>query len=155
MKLLLIILIIFVYYFIDSLLSLIKINKFENEYKDYVVALGTEEKYLGKFIEHKNEIVELFEKANIKHPSVTFTQPKGYGFVANGVVDVFENMQADNMDIASSVMKSFSVARGEFKHRIAQCFNLLYWIEVIILLPKKIVKFLGLIQITLGLKYCN
>ncbi len=94
-------------------------------------------------IQHQDEIVELFKKADIEDAFVPYVEPVGYGYVTNTKTSVFLNLPSDREDITLIVLTMFQRVIGVFSKRAKETFSLLFWIDFILNLPKKTLKYIG------------
>lgn len=83
-------------------------------------------------VETKQEIIQLFKRAGVK----PFIAQKLIGCVVHNV-NTFDNLFVIDPYISGLVYQSFTIALGEYKHRMSQAFDPFYWIETIIHLPSK------------------
>lgn len=95
-------------------------------------------------ITYTRNIEEHFKLANISNASIPFSIPIGYGQVATSEATMFENIFANDKRVIPYINNAFLEARGFFKKRMLESFNPMYWLKLIIYLPKNIIKYLGL-----------
>ncbi len=93
---------------------------------------------------YKQQIIDNFKRANIKDTSQPITVPTGYFQVVNTTYSTFDNIFLNDKRTASLTRDFFLEAKGVYRKRIFESFNPLYWINLIIFLPKNIIAFLGL-----------
>jgi hypothetical protein len=94
-------------------------------------------------VQHEDEVVKLFELAGISDSVVPHVQELGRGRAAAGNVSVFKNLTVPRQDIAGIVTKCFHRALGIYWKRMWNAFNPLYWIELLLNLPKESLAYLG------------
>lgn len=123
---------------------LYRIKILEGEYAHFVQSLIDRNTQLRTTtIEYKTEIIEIFKRSGITHPSIQRTEPAGYGYISKKDVDVWDNMFVNDQEVIQVIYSSFIDARGVFKLRLRQTFNPLYWVELLIFLPGKMFNYLG------------
>lgn len=94
--------------------------------------------------ENRQRIVHVFKKANIIDNSFPNVQLVGYGYVRTGSISMFDNISSLRKDVVECVFTGFKEAKAVFKNRIIEAFNPIYWVELIIYLPKNILTYLGI-----------
>ena len=143
MKLLIAFLLILAYKLISNFFFYRRIVHLKKIYFDYIESKNND------LLEYKSEIIDLFQKANVKDKIVVYTEPVGYGYISNSNVSVFNNIQLKDDRFVARIINSFDESISVFKYRCKQCFNPIYWIQTLIYLPKHIFEFLGLDTSTL------
>jgi hypothetical protein len=111
-----------------------------------------------KYIEWMNEkkhnvfnleprIKKLLLDAKIEDHSIPYTRPiaqmGGHLFYAKGNYSVISNIAADNKEINTIVVQKLLQAYGVYRYRAIESINPLFWVETIILLPRKILDYLN------------
>lgn len=96
------------------------------------------------FVEHRQEVLELFKKAHVKNAYIPISEPTGYGQIVNMNVDVFSMFPSDLLVISGPAIKMFSEAQGVFRKNMFDSINPIFWIEFLIFLPKNLLIYLGL-----------
>lgn len=94
-------------------------------------------------VESKSKVISLIKGAGVSDKMVPFLEPAGYGKLISGQISVLSNFPSLRRDIAELTIGMFHDAIGVYRRRIFETFNPLYWIELIINLPKKILVYLG------------
>lgn len=97
-----------------------------------------------EFLEHTQELISLFKKANLSDAEIASTIPTGYMQLASASVSVFRNMISRDSRIVYSIFNMFPQAIGVYKHRIFNSFNPLSWIEFVVFFPRHIASYLNL-----------
>lgn len=126
------------YKLISNLFSLISLQRYE---KEFTALLSGEP---SKIDEHKLQTIALFKKAGIKDTQVPVSQPVGFGQVANFNASVFHNFPAPIALIALPASQMFRNAIGIYKTRMLESINPIYWISLIIFLPRNILSYIGM-----------
>lgn len=126
-----------------SLSNLLKYLRVKKLYKEYYAWLAEQDKE-DTFTTHRNEILQLFKNAGVKDSYIPMTQPMGYGQIAQFSASVFNNLTHKNKHIAASVDEKFLEVIGIYRKRCIDSFNIFYWIDLIIWLPKSVINYLGL-----------
>ena len=142
-KILIFFLFVVAYSFLWNTFSYLKCKSLFDEYKNYITCIASDTSYNGDFIYKKNEIIRLFDRAGIKHFSFPNVTPVGYGQLARSSFDPFDNLFANDMRVVQSVTSAFETSIGEYRQRIWNSINPLYWIHTIIFLPKVLMEYLG------------
>ncbi len=111
----------------------------KKKYEDWI----KDQDSVNDIVTYKYEIIELFKVAKVKNIIFPVSIPVGNGTAANSKVNLFENLFQRRADIAASVLDAFDSAIGYYRTSKRKAISLLYWIEVIIFLPKKIIEYTG------------
>ena len=117
-----------------------KTKKFKKKYEDFIKNSNN----LDKITVHKNEIVRILKKAHVNDSKVPFSNLIGYGQIASGYASVMDNMFVRKQDIFSFMLEMFDAAIGEYSQQVFNSFNPIYWLEVMIYLPKSIFEYIGI-----------
>ena len=116
----------------------IQTKRYLSKYLKWVAKGGT------KLLEDKSQVVSLFQAAGIKDQEIGASELVGYGKIRVGSASIFDNFPNAREDYAQAIVRMFHQAIGVYRSRIFETFNPLYWIEVIINLPKQTLIYLGL-----------
>lgn len=127
-----------IYRLVKNISSLIRINHYYDKYTLYL------SKQDSLFSENTHAVVQLLKAAGIVDRLIPFTQPSGYGFVAQGNASLFQNIGNLREDVVVATAQCFKQATGTFKHRILENFSPIFWVDCVIYLPRKIIEYLGL-----------
>ncbi|QVK17737.1 hypothetical protein KHQ81_12930 [Mycoplasmatota bacterium] len=95
-------------------------------------------------LRNKTSIERLVKMSNVKEPSVPVAIQCGYGQVATGMVSLLSRFPNNVEDDAIGTARLFETVIGEYNRRIFETINPLYWINLVIYLPKNILSYLGL-----------
>lgn len=95
-------------------------------------------------VTYTSQIVSNFKKAGIKNSTHPITIPTGHNYVANTKYSYFDNIFMKSPQTLPIISEFFLQAQGIYRKRIFESFNPLYWIELIIFLPKNIIAYFGL-----------
>jgi hypothetical protein len=93
---------------------------------------------------NKKFIKELFSKAGHDNESFHQMVPMGFGKGYTGTYTLFDNMGLKNEYIVNRLNLIFPETETIFKTRILESFNPIYWIELLIYLPRNIFSYIGL-----------
>lgn len=127
--------------FIKAVLNFYKLKrllKLEAAYKNYI-----NHDTSWDFHEKKQEIITLLKGAGLKSSCVPYLKPADFGFVTKHNLDLFDNLAFNNEDINLLILSNFRQAAGVYKKRLLDSINSLYWLEVIIFLPQKVIDYIG------------
>jgi len=135
-----IILIIFVYKFINNLVKYNRCIYFKDQYVNFVLtATGGE-----KLLQSKNEVTELINGANVSNYTIPWTQPAGFGLINTMQPSVLGQFPSRIESFATTMTKMFIEAIGVYEGRMRETFSPNYWIQCVIFLPKKLLVYVGL-----------
>lgn len=104
---------------------------------------------------YRQEVISLFEKANIKDVKIPVSEPIGFGQICNVNVSVFDMFPSTRVAFASTALNMFEEAEGVFRKNMFDSINPLYWMELIVFFPKNILKYVGLNIETTAFKLWN
>lgn len=110
---------------------------------------------LDDFEEYRSEIINLFKKANISDAFIPVSQTTGYGRISTQNTSVFLNFPSRHAKLAPIMLEMFDDAVGIYRERYREAFNPLYWIDIVIFLPKNLITYLSLPLETPAFKLCN
>lgn len=137
-KLLILFLSTIAYKLLSNFVRLKQLQRYEKEFIDFL----SDKSY--RIDEHKLQTIDLFKKAGVKDSQTPISQPVGYGQVANFNASVFQNFPMAQKVIAGPALEMFKNAIGIYKTRMFEAINPLYWIDLIIFLPKNLLAYIGL-----------
>lgn len=99
-----------------------------------------------KAMTHKNKIVNYIKNAGVKDKYVPVVQPLGYGQLASANASVLDNILSPREDIARMAIQSILEAKGNYWSRFVNSINPLYWLKIILFIPKYTLSYLGVEQ---------
>ena len=102
---------------------------------------------------YKSEVLSLV--AVVPPKMLAFSQPLGYGQIANGQAYAMDQFPSRREDFASAILQTMEEAIGYYKFQVRQCINPIYWIEFFVWLPKRLTTFLGLNSELKAMKLVN
>ena len=105
------------------------------------------------FPTRKHETISLFKRAGVQNLSTPISQPIGCNQVASFNVDVFTNFPSTNSYIYNGAIRMFY--EGVYRQRMFDSLNPVYWIELIIYAPEKLLTYLGFDETKILFKTCN
>lgn len=118
--------------------KLIRAQKILNLYIEWMVVENTS----FNIYHYKSELLDLVSV--IPNKMLPFVQAVGYGQIAKGQTNVMDQFPSLRTDFALAITQTIEEAIGYYKYQIRQCFNPIYWILLIIWLPKNFTLFIGL-----------
>ena len=133
-KVLILFTLIVIYKIVLNFTRLKQLQRFE---KEFILFLSDRP---SKIDEHKMQTIELFKKANIPDSQMPVTQPIGFGKVASFNASVYHNFPMAKRTIAEPSLLMFKNAIGVYKSRIFEAVNPLYWIDLIVFLPRNLLQ---------------
>lgn len=124
-----------------ALLNFTRLKQLQRYEKEFISFLSDKP---SKIDEHKMQTITLFKKANVPDSQMRVTQPIGFGKVASFNASVFHNFPMAERTIAEPSLTMFKNAIGVYKSRMFEAINPLYWIDLIVFLPKNLLTYIGL-----------
>lgn len=137
MKWYFIIIIVFGYKLVVNTIRVLHTKLILNQYREW---LKTKK---WKFVQKRSVFIALMKKANVSDSLLPNVQPVGYGQIVTANISVQKNFPSDRNDLFQITFGMFYEAIGIYKKRIIETFNPIYWIELIIFLPKNILTYLS------------
>ncbi len=125
-----------------------QISRYLKKYEDYVKAVANKsEEDTWKYVQDQSSIISLLKGAEITDSRLPYVEDvaSGYGgaFVRKGTFSIMENIFSVRADVVAVTTHMFNVAIGYYKARTLESVNPLYWLELIVFLPKKIMEHLN------------
>lgn len=109
-------------------------------YKKY---LSWSKKNNVNIIRYRHSIAKLFKRANVKEHNISRIRPLGYSQIQAVQISAIENIGVLDKELLIHTVTLFEESIGVFKSRMIESFNPLFWIELIIFLPRSIISYLG------------
>lgn len=94
--------------------------------------------------ENLSEIKKRVKQAGVDNPTKTFMEPAGYGHVAPQLMSVLDNLLFQNKEVLGKAHHTMQLAAGYYKVEAIKSINPLFWLEVLIFLPKQLISAAGL-----------
>lgn len=129
-------------------LYLNKVYKKHQLYIEVVVNSSNEEtakctKESTWLTENITKIRRVVGKSGISDRNFSYMEAKGFGYVAEENFTTLDNLLYLNADVQNSAVLILGRARGHFKNEAIRSLNPLYWLEVLLYLPKYFVSASG------------
>lgn len=105
--------------------------------------------------ERVTEIRALFERAGLRGGKGSFIEPVGFSYATSRTFSYFDNIHMKRQDIVEQISLSFQMAIGDYKSRVRESINPIFWLETLIFLPAKIVGYPGLSESSTVAKIAN
>ena len=112
-------------------------KKFKKEYFEWLKEQNP------TFPTNRRHIIDLFTNAQIQDLRFPTAKPVGYGKIATFNSSVFTNFPSNIENQVHATVRFFDEATGVYRERIFESFNPIYWINLIIFLPKNVLHYLG------------
>ena len=107
------------------------------------------------FSEQIPQARKLFIDAGLNKHTIHVMESVGYGHVVSFNAIVVDNLDSKRADMVSSALELFDQLVGTYRMRMIESLSPADWIDVVIFLPRYIVKYLGGRSPVSGQKYCN
>ena len=95
------------------------------------------------FSEQIPQARKLFIDAGLNKHTIHVMESVGYGHVVSFNAIVVDNLDSKRADMVSSALELFDQLVGTYRMRMIESLSPAYWIDVVIFLPRYIVKYLG------------
>ena len=125
------------------------IEGYRSKYEKYLDAIskdGSDWESFDRFAECQTEIIKLFEQAGLSSGLVPVYEkfPLGNNLhVKTGTVQPLEHLTATDDQIVASNRKTFHEAIGYFRARRDETVSIVFWVDMLIFHPRKIVAAVG------------
>jgi hypothetical protein len=129
-----------------NLYKLIRCQKIYALYKQYVSRINSD------FVKYIPAAKKLFYEAGIEDSIIPAARPIGYGYIVSANVSSFKNMQFLGSDVVPIIDMAFNQASTIFKQNIVDAINPLYWLDLVVFLPKHITYYLNIPSDNIGVK---
>ncbi|KEI75922.1 hypothetical protein [Clostridium botulinum] len=136
-KILIAFIFLFLYKLVSNISYFFRIKHLYEGYSSYIKGENS------NFTTNKKEIINLFKKAGIKDSYIPASAPLGFNQIATYKASIFTNILTLTNETIFAVSGMFNEAIGIFRYKIFETFNPLYWIDLIIFLPKNMFEYLG------------
>jgi hypothetical protein len=97
---------------------------------------GRSKEDLNTLLEGRQAVKALVREAGTDQIQVPIVQLAGYGHVATGHMQPFDNPTANYADVVTMNSHALSMTIGYFRHRRNQSFDPMFWIDTVLNLPK-------------------
>lgn len=94
-------------------------------------------------VQNKQKVKHLILNANVKDIYAPYVEPAGYGQLYTTKMSTLDNFPCNREDIVKYTVVMFNDAIGTYKRRALETINPLYWIQLIIYLPKRLLQYFG------------
>lgn len=98
-------------------------------------------------------IRRLFKSANVEDIILPVHEMVGYGMMQSNQASAVANIDSHREDFVHAATHMFAEAKGTFKMRIFDSLSPLYWVNLVLFLPKNILVYLGLKADTVIIKF--
>ncbi|UVI32064.1 hypothetical protein [Paenibacillus spongiae] len=143
MSMLLVSVFIFVIVVISRLiLNLFRLNKTKMYLREYMNWLNSGEARID-LMEHQHMVTTLVNKAGKGDIRVPVSQAMGYGQIANFKADPFAAFPNRLESVAHITIQTLKSCIGIYRFRCFESFNPIYWLGLIVFLPRSILLYLG------------
>jgi len=147
-KILLLFVLILIYKFAVNLIQRNQVISIKNSYIEWI-----RKEYKGRPLsQHIPKIKRLVNNAGIKEQYLPTAQPLGYLQIATITVNVLDGFPSLYQDKATITMRLLEQAIGVYQTRMFEGFTPKFWIDLIVFLPRNIIKYLGLNPDTVAVK---
>lgn len=145
---------ILIVHFIYNLIHLLRAIYLEKLYLNWLK--DTDNKKYQKIYEYKFFLKEVIKITGVRNDyTTTFVEPLGFGQIKTSKLNVIENFPNNNSDMVNNILRLISEIKGVLKERLWGTINPIYWLNAIIFLPQKILKYLGLKESSITAKILN
>lgn len=95
------------------------------------------------FEEYIPQTRKMFIDIGAGNTAIPVVQPLGYHQVANTTVEIIKNLDSRRSDIVGTILSLFDEAVGTYRMRMLESISPSYWIETLLFLPSRALKYLG------------
>lgn len=116
----------------------IKAKKVLDRYENYLE--NQNDWYIS---DNRQMIVDMLKKAGIINAQFPYVEYVGFQQVCNSTLSLFNNIATLREDIVRVVHRDLREAKTVFRSRLLATFNPVFYLEIVIYLPKLILEYLG------------
>lgn len=116
------------------------LRKLEQDWEDYLCNSRAPYQNLA---ERKSKLKELLKEAKISNKVIPTSKSIGFGHFTPIDLNIIENFLVRNEAVASVFRQLIFEAIGYFKDKMRESFNPLFWLNLIVFLPRNILFYLG------------
>lgn len=137
------------YKILHNFIALMKIKKFHSTYVNYIEKIKNPEwtKIQEKILKNKADVIQILARCGLNDFAVSITTPSGYGHVQHKQISILQNLQFNGQIGEVHVPNTIDIyliqAKGILEKRMIEALSPLYWIDIFIFLPQKIITYLG------------
>ena len=124
--------------FLINLSRCVQCKRYLSKYHGYI------NKSTWGFVEHSPQIVKIFNSAGVEDSTVSNVRSVGFGHFQSSQASVFDNLEVKREDVVNLVKRMFYKSIGVYRSRMYETINPLYWVELIVFLPKHALNYIGL-----------
>ena len=89
------------------------------------------------------EILYVLRRANIKNGAIGVVQSVGHNHLVRGEASLFDNLGSRDEKVIAMVSEGLLQAEGIFLYRAFQAINPIYWIELVVQAPIRLLQYVG------------
>lgn len=93
--------------------------------------------------QHKSQIIRLIREAGVEEGYRGVVEPAGWGQLLRVNAPVLENFPNRREDFVELTLTMFNQAIGTYRSRMFETFNPIYWVELVVNLPKILLTYLN------------
>lgn len=134
---------------LSNTVKLCKAQFYRREFRNYLANKP------NNILQYRIQIINLFEQAHITDINIPITQETGFGLLATANASVFANFPSKMKVFSRPISRMFENAIGLYRARIIESFNPLYWIDLAVFFPKKVLSYIGVDAEKPVIKLCN
>lgn len=149
MKLFLFVAFVVAFKLLTNLLCYIRIKKLNKYFREFLLS-DKDDIYLLQ-----QEVLSLFKRAGIKDVLVPAAQAVGYNMIATGCASAFSAFPTRNKALVGTYLTMFDAACGVFRKNMFDALNPIYWIELVVFLPRTALEYIGIDAEKTAFKLCN
>lgn len=95
------------------------------------------------FEEYIPKTRKMFIDIGAGNTAIPVAQPLGYHQIATTNAEIIKNLDSRRSDIVDTIMVLFDEAVGTYRMRMVESISPSYWIETLLFLPSRALKYLG------------
>lgn len=127
------------FFLIDSAFSYYRLSKIYNSYVSWLTNHSS-----TNVARNRSVLKKLITHAGVSNPSLPTVEPMGWGQLASYKINVLDNFPSNREDIAIITFRTIQDALGVYENRIWASINPFSWVRALVFLPQSIIGYLGL-----------
>lgn len=137
MKILYFILAVIIYKGLSNFIFLKQINTIETEFLKYLASEKNDAAL------HSHLFKKLAIRAGTSEKYLPIVQPLGFGQISSSQVRIIDHFPSNRYDMVSGIEYIILNCKSTFYSRMIEALSPIYWIELIIFMPQKLIEYLN------------
>ena len=129
---------------IHAIYNLINYFRFKSVEKIFFGMRSNDKEKQFKSISFTKVVKDYIKNAGVPDKTIPVSQSIGFYQIANSNASILTNITSNRQDISSAAYELLLEAKGIYWSRFINSINPLYWLKIVLYIPKYILSYLGL-----------